>query len=195
MRIRVLWWPLLGLAAIFSFLLILPNAAQAAQRASFQCQPKNKVVGRSGKLVVGDFAISRTLSSNDRRCPGWLLRLDQPIKTRPGQVLYFWFRMNGGPDYLDTVNNTETFRAYFSTIRSDGQIRPEKVINLGSITKWKAEKEAEAFGGHFDWRLRGKRWGLTVPGKYRLRVKQGNHIICFNRSLSRRCSIDFEITR
>ena len=195
MKNFVLLRQLLSFLVVLSISLIFPVKIHATERAEFHCQPKNKVVDRTGKLVVGDFAISRAVSPSDKRCPSGPLRWDKPIETRPGKDLYFWFRMNGGPDYLDAANGRELFKAYFYSIRSDGQIRPEKVVRLGEIVKWKAKREAQSFDGHFDWRLKGKRWGITVPGKYRLRVQQGNSIICFNKTISSHCSIDFEITR
>lgn len=183
---------LLALVLYWSVSLVPLNGQNAVAETIEKVCISDSYVGFQSEnyLVISDFAVTRRASN----CPTYTYSLDQPISIRPGAPLHFWFRLQGDDMYLNHRSPNDLVYMHVSQIRTEQAPLYDRSIKVGNIKKNAAKNETSNTQGVFDWRLRGWRTSLLVPGRYVLWLEQSGKRICHYQNVSNNCTIEFVVT-
>jgi hypothetical protein len=175
-----LWASLVFLASL--------NGA-VAQEACIDNRYVNDPDPNTAAIFVSEAATTYEYSN----CPASADRLGQTVRLRAGQSLYFWFRVQGTPAYLATLQSRYPFILKF--FRNNGNVLIDVAdISMDILDRAAMAAEAVGSGGQWDWRLAARKWRFDIPGSYRIGLyQQNNPIPCIGLGFSSQCNFDIEV--
>jgi hypothetical protein len=183
--------PGFGPRAGLTVLLLIAAAAMRPALAQQTCTGDSYLPASSfsGGIVIAEQAV--TYAQLD--CPVANQRLGKPIRLRPGQKLFFWFRVQGDEGYLATAQSWQPF--FLKLYRYNGSdYVGQDAVSMDRLVHAAAVTEARGNAGIFDWRLGAWKTRFDVPGTYRIVVTQdGADLGCAGSSTAAACDAVIEV--
>lgn len=142
-----------------------------------------------GGIVIAEQAVTYS----QLNCPVSNQRLGKPIQLRPGQKLFFWFRIQGDEGYLATARSLQPF--FLKLYRYNGSdYVSQDPVSMDRLAHSAAATEARGNAGIFDWRLSAWKARFDVPGTYKIVVSQdGRDLGCAGSSTAPACDAVIEV--
>lgn len=174
----------LGLIFVLLGMVVGSNSVSAQA-----CTPNNIISDVNDPVYVSHFVIS--LGASD--CPDSSTSLTDNVVVQHNQFVQFWFRLQGGEQYLKSGRATRPFVVRFFR-RSGNSYVPFDAVQVGGVKPGRVRGEIKAYNGRFDWRIWVRKKVFFKPGEYSLAIYQNGKEICFRlASGTRTCSQRFKV--